>query len=341
MAVPALLDELLRAPGPSGGEEPVSAVVRRECAAFAEVEGDLSGSTVALVRGTGGGPLLALFAHVDAIGVAVSHVEPDGHLAVLRLASWSAAAAVGQRMEILAGERRVPGVVARRSAEGDLDWTGVYVDIGASSADEALALVTPGDPAVLVGSPVELAGGRLLSAALDNRASVYAALEALRRLAADPPACDVALVACVQEEGSGLGAATASFRLQPGLALVADVTWATDVPAADARPHGAHALGSGPAIMRGPVVHPRVAALLLEAARAESIAHTIEVAKATQTDADEIHRTGAGVPTGVVSIPLRYMHTAGEVAQLSDVEDCSRLLEAFARRVEPGLDLTR
>jgi endoglucanase len=341
MAIPALLEELLLAAGPSGSEEAVSAVVRRHAGAFADVGGDVSGSTSAVVRGTAGGPLLAVFAHVDEIGMAVSHIEDDGLLAVLRLASWDAAVAVGQRVEILAGERRVPGVVARRSAEGELDWKGIYVDVGAASGDEAGSLLTPGDPAVLVGPPVQLAGGRVASKSLDNRASVYAALEALRRLAADPPACDVVLVASVQEEGSGLGAATSAFRLGPDLALVADVTWATDIPAGDVRTHGAHALGSGPAIMRGPTVHPLVTKLLLDAAREEGIAHTIEVAKLTATDADEVHRTGAGVPTGVVSIPLRYMHTANEVVQISDAEDCARLLEAFARRVEPGLDLAR
>jgi endoglucanase len=341
MAVPTLLDELLRAPGPSGAEDRVSAVVRRACEAFCDVQGDVSGSTIARVAGRGAGPLLAVFAHVDAIGMAVSHVEPDGQLAVLRLASWSPAAAVGQRVEILAGEHRVPGVVARRSAEGDLEWTGVYVDVGAGSAEEALELVTPGDPAVLDAAPVELAGGRLASGALDNRASVYAAIEALRRLAADPPAGDVALVASVQEEGSGLGAAAAAFALAPAVAVVADVTWATDVPAADVRRHGAHALGSGPAVMRGPSMHPVVTELLLAAAREEGIAHTIEVATPTQTDADVVHRAAGGVPTGLVSIPLRYMHTASEVVQLSDVDACSQLLEAFAHRLQPGLDLIR
>jgi endoglucanase len=342
VAIPPLLDELLRAAGPPGAEGAPTAIVRREAARFAEVSGDVSGSTTAVVHGTAGGPLLAVFTHVDEIGLAVSHVEDDGQLAVLRLASWRAERAVGQRIEILAGDRRVPGVVARRVREGELEWPGIYVDVGATSRDEALGLVTPGDPAVLVGPPVELAGGRAMSKSLDNRASVFAALEALRRLAAEPPACDVALVATVQEEGSGLGAQTSAFRLAPDVALVVDVTWATDVPAADVRLHGSHALGSGAAVMRGsPSVHPVVARLLLDAARAQAIEHTIEVAKETHTDADEVHRAGAGVPTGVVSIPLRYMHSASELVQLSDIDACSRLIEAFARRLEPGLDLMR
>ena len=341
MAIPPLLEALLRAAGPSGTEDAVSAIVRREAASFAEVSGDVSGSTTAVVRGTAGGPLLAVFAHVDEIGMAVSHVEGDGQLAVLRLAHWSAAAAVGQRVEILTRGGRVPGVVARSSTEGELDWTAVYVDIGAASEEEALQLVTPGDAAVLSGPPLELAGDRIASKGLDNRASVFAALEALRRLGADPPVCDVALVASVQEEGSGLGAETSAFRLAPDLALVVDVTWATDVPAADVRLHGAHALGSGAAVMRSPTVHPRLAELLLEAAVEGQIDHTIEAAKATHTDADVVHRAGAGVPTAVVSIPLRYMHTANEIAQLSDIEACSRLIEAFARRLEPDLDLVR
>ena len=339
--IPALLDELLRAPGPSGSEDAVAAIVRREAEAFAEVSGDVSGSTTAVVRGTAGGSLLAVFAHVDEIGLAVSHVEENGFLAVLPLASWKARSAARQRVDVLAGQGRVPGVVARRAREGELEWTGVYLDIGASSAAEALRLVTPGDSAVLVSEPIELANGRVASKALDNRASVFAALEALRCLAADPPHLDVALVACVQEEGSGLGSETTAFRLAPEIALVVDVTYATDVPAADVSLHGAHALGSGAAVMRSPTVHPRLAELLLEVARADGIDHTIEAAQATHTDADGVHRAGGGVPTAVVSIPLRYMHTANEIAQLTDLDACARLIEGFARRLEPGLDLVR
>jgi endoglucanase len=342
MSLPPLLEELLRAGGPPGAEGAVAAIARREAAAFADVSADANGSTTASVRGSGGGPLLAVFAHADEIGLAVSHVEDDGALAVLRLASWRAEQAAGQRVEILAAGGAVPGVVARRTRDGDLEWRDLYVDIGAGSREEALALVSPGDPGVLAGPPLELPGGRVMSKALDNRASVFAALEALRRLAADPPACDVVLVATVQEEGSGLGAETSAFRLAPDVALVVDVTWATDVPAADVRLHGDHRLGSGAAVMRGsPSVHPAVAERLLAAAREEGIPHTVEVAKETHTDADSVHRTGAGVPTGVVSIPLRYMHSPNEVAQLADVDACSLLLEAFARRLEPGLDLVR
>jgi len=339
--IPPLLDELLRAPGPSGFEGPVAAIVRREASGFAEVSGDVHGSTTAVVRGTGGGGLLAIFAHCDEVGGMVSHVDDDGFLSLHKLGTFEAATLVDRHVEVVSGGNMVPGVVHRRSSKGKPAWNDLYLDIGADDRASALALVALGDPVVQVGPPVELAGGRIAAKACDNRAGVYAALEALRALAAEPPAWDVALVASVQEEGSYAGARTTAFRLAPDAALVVDVTWATDTPGANPHEHGHHRLGGGPSILRGPAIHPALAERLVAAAVATGLPYTTEVAEISFTDADAVYSTGAGVPSCVASLPMRRYHSPAETVQLSDVAACTRLAQAFALGLEPALDLRR
>ena len=339
--IPPLLDELLRAFGPTGHEDDVAAIVRREVAGFAEVSGDVLGSTTAVVRGGGAGRLLAIVAHCDEVGAMVSLVDDDGLLALHGLGTWDARTLVDQRVEVKGRNGRVPGVVGSRKTGGKVSWGDLYVDIGAPGGAEARELVAGGDPVVVVGPPVELAGGRIASKACDNRVSVWAGIEALRVLAADPSAWDVALVASVQEEGSYAGARTATSRLSPDAALILDVTWATDTPDANPREHGAHALGSGAAILRGPSVHPRLADRLVATVEGLGDPHTIEVAATSLTDADVVYAGGAGVPTCVASIPMRRYHSPAETVQLADVEAVGRLAAAFARSLEPELDLVR
>jgi endoglucanase len=339
VAIPPLLAELLRAPGPSGCEDAVAAIVRREAASFgAEVERDPLATTVARVRGTTGDRLLALFAHADQVGLAVRRVREDGLLEVARLASWDATAALYQRVEIVAEAGAVPGVVVR-SGTGELEWGALLVDVGAADAEAASGLVAPGDPAVLAAPPLELAGGRIAAPALDDRAGLYAALEALRALAADPPEWDVALVATSQEEPSASTAGAVAQRLAPDVAVVVEATFAADAPGPE--PWGDPRLGGGPALFRGPVVHPGVTAGLLAAASGEGIEVSIEAGQSTWSDADTVFVAAGGIPTALVSIPLRYMHTACEVVQLDDVAAVARLLEAYARSLGPGFDPLR
>jgi putative aminopeptidase FrvX len=340
--IPELLDRLLRAPGPSGTEDGAAAVVREAAAALgASVETDVLGSTVATV-GTEG-PLLALVAHVDQIGMGVSGIGDDGLLAVYRLAAWSPRVAIGQRVRVLGAAGEVAGVVGLRSAEVEKpEFSDLYVDIGASDGEEARALVGQGDPIVFDAPPVELAGGRFASCAIDNRLSVWVGLETLRRVAAEPAACRVALVATVQEEVYGTASAGPPLRtLEPDLAVALDVTYATDVPEGDPSEAGRHRLGGGPAIYRGGVMHPRIVERLREAADTAGVAYSIETGMASHTDADVFYSEGAGIPAGLVSVPIRRMHTPVETMQLSDAEDAIRLLDAFARGLGPDLDLAR
>jgi len=330
MPVPGLLHELLSAPGASGYEEPVHDIVRREAAGIgAELTKDVLGSTTAVVRGTSGGRMLALFAHADQVGMTVRDAGEDGLLTVAPLANWRAADALGQRARITTRAGEVRGVVVAQR-DGKPAWERLRIDIGAGGRDEALALVRPGDAVVLEGAPALLPNGRILSAALDDRVGVFVGLEVLARIAADRAEWDVALVVSGQEETGTHGSArVASERLAPAAAIVIETTYAGDAPGV--APWGDVRLGGGPTVFRGPVVSPIVAEGLLAVAHEAGIAVAIESGGATHTDADDVFTTGAGVPCGIVCVPLRYMHTAGEIAQLSDVDSAARLVEAYAR----------
>ena len=153
----------------------------------------------------------------------------------------------------------------------------------------------------------------------------------------------MAALAVVQEEvGDFAGARTAAFVLEPAIAIAVDVTHATDIRGGDPDEEGDHRLGGGPALMRGPSMHPQIFDLLYETAEAEGIAFTVEVSRGhTNTDADAVYLSRMGVATGLVSIPVRYMHTPVETVDLDDVEAAVRLLVAFARRLEPGRSFAR
>jgi putative aminopeptidase FrvX len=340
MGVPDLLAELLVAPGASGYEDAVQVIVRREAEALgAEISTDVLGTTIAIVKGTTGGRTLGLFAHADQVGMSVRDAGSDGLLTVAQLAKWRPGDARGQRVRITTATGEVRGVVVA-PLEGELSWEVLRVDIGATDREHALGLVRPGDPIVLDGRPEALPNGRVLSGALDNRIGIYSGLEVLRRVAADPPDWDVALVVTVQEENNHGGARVTAQRLSPDVAIVIEVTYAGDAPGH--APWGADVgLGGGPTVFRGPVVSPIVGDALLAIAARDGITVAIETGPATHTDADDVFTAGHGIASGIVCIPLRYMHTAGEIVQLSDVDDASRLLEAYARSLDAGTSFLR
>jgi putative aminopeptidase FrvX len=330
VALPETLDALLRAHGPSGHEHLAYDAVREAVGDVAEIASDSVGNLV--VTRSADGPLLALFAHLDVIGLAVAHVPDDALIPVHQLGGIRASLAYGQRVEIRTRAGSVPGVIARKLKDNEkVEWEQLYVDIGARDGEEARTLVAPGDPMVIVGDPVELAGGRIASRSLDNRASVYVALEAVRRL----EGVNVALVASAQEELGHFGARAATYALRPAVAVAIDVTYATDVPSHEASVGGDHRLGGGPAIFRGPLVNPRLFELLVEAAEAEGISYTVETGMDSHTDADDTYTSREGVPTALVSIPLRNMHSPVEIVELADLEACIRLLVSFASRLRP------
>jgi putative aminopeptidase FrvX len=351
MPLPDVLRSLLTAPGPSGYEREAARVFADAAAPFAEVSTDVMGTTVARVKGTGDGPLLAVIGHIDEIGVLVSHIDDKGFLWFIGVGGWDPMILVGQRVEVMTRAGRIPGVVGKKpihllqddERKKAPELKQLHIDIGAKDGDEAKSMVRIGDVAVISGDPVELPNDRIVSRAMDNRLGAYVAYEVARQVAesADAPG-DVAAVAAVQEEITLGGAGTTAFSLQPDVAIVVDVTFETGQPGVEVKTIGESPFGSGPAITRGSTIHPAVFDRLVDAAEAAGIAHTIAPsARHTGTDADAVHLARGGIPTGVVSIPLRHMHSPVEMVQLDDVAGTARLIAEFARRLEPGTSFTR
>jgi endoglucanase len=349
VAVPDLLRALLVAPGPSGHEEEPTRIWREAASAFAEVTSDTLGTSYARVRAGEGAPTLAIVGHIDEIGIAITNVEQNGLLSFTTVGGISPETLHGQRFELLTASGRLPAAIVRRRLypeqvrdRGRLEHADLHLDIGASSREEAEQLVRVGDAGVWGGAPVELPNGRLLSKALDNRLGAYIALEAARRIAEAGARVDAVAVAAVLEELGTYGARAAAFSLAPDVAIVVDVTPATDVPGGKPERAGAIELGMGAMIARGPTLNKKLTDLLSETAEAEGIAHAFEVySRETHTDADEFHLARAGIPTGLLSVPTRYVHTPNELCDLADVEAIIALIAAFAARLTPETSFLR
>jgi putative aminopeptidase FrvX len=352
MPTPELLDKLLRAPGPSGHEAGPAKVWRDGCAAFAEdVRGDKVGSSVARVPGTAGGPTLAIIGHIDEIGVHVTHIEDEGYLRFGEVGGWDPIQLVGQRVRLATRGGDVVGVIGRKpihlikADERDRapKTKDLHIDVGAADADEARRMVRIGDVGVIDADPVSLANDRLVSRSLDNRIGCFVAAEAARLIAAAGGAPgDVLALAVAQEETTFAGARTSAFGLDPDLAIVVDVTHATDQPGVELGPVTTHKLGSGPVIARGTSLHPVVTDLLHDTGEREELPFSVEsLGRATGTDADAVHATRTGIPTGLVSVPLRYMHSAVELASLSDIDAAAKLIAAFAQRLTADISFER
>jgi len=353
MPAPELLHGLLTAAGPSGHETDPARVWREGCAAFAgKVAADHVGSSLARVSGTvSDGLTLAVIGHIDEIGVHVSHIDDDGYLRFGEVGGWDPLVLVGQRIRIATRAGSIPGVIGRKpihlmkgpDREKVPAIKDLHIDIGAKDSEQARELVRVGDVGVIDAEPIEMPNQRLVSRALDNRIGCYVAARAAQLVAEGGGAPgDVVALAVAQEETTFAGARASAFALQPDLAIVVDVTFATDQPGIDLGPITRHPLDSGPVIARGTALHPRVSELLHDTAEREGLPFTVEsLGRMTGTDADAVHISRAGIPTGLVSIPIRYMHSPVELASLADIEAGAKLIAAFAQALEPSMSFAR
>ena len=348
----AFLERLLDAAGPSGFEVRPARAWREEASSFAaDVRVDVSGNSYASVNPSGR-PHVMLAGHIDEIGLQVTHIDEKGFVYVAEIGGWDPQVLVGQRVTILGRMGDVPGVIGKKAIHlmtvedraKASKTKELWVDVGVSSAEEAKALgLRVGDPMVLSQRMLRLAGDRIASRAIDDRIGAYVVLEAARLVAQAPGQASVTAVATAQEEigYSGGGARTSAYSLEPDVALVVDVTFSTDVPDVEKKELGDHKIGGGPVLSRGSSAHDGVFEMLAAVAEQEGIPCTIQASpKYTRTDADGIFLTRAGVPTGLVSVPNRYMHSPNEVVSLADLHNTARLLAAFIRRLTPDTDFT-
>jgi putative aminopeptidase FrvX len=342
-----VLRDLLTARGPSGYETAPASVWREAASGFAQVSTDVVGTPHALVAPRRGfqkdARRLLVMGHIDEIGLIVTHIDDDGYLWFREVGGWDAQILVGQRVVLDTRDGTVGGVIGKKpihllrdeERKKVAEIRDLHIDIGARNGEEARKLVRIGDVAVIDAEPLELPNGRLVSRALDNRLGSFVALEAARLVAeAGGAKWEIAAVAAAQEETTFGGSRTSAFSLKPDAAIVVDVTHATDAPGIDIKEAGKHELGTGPVVTRGSTLNNAVFELLVDAGEAEKIPFTVEASgRATGTDADAVHLSRGGVPTGLVSIPIRYMHSPVELVQLEDVHASARLIAAAALRL--------
>jgi putative aminopeptidase FrvX len=353
---PDTLRRLLQARGPSGYETAPAAAWCAAAEAFgAHVQVDLVGTPSARVDARGEAPharRLVVMGHIDEIGLIVTHIDDEGYLWFREVGGWDAQILVGQRVVLSTRTGDLPGVIGKKpihllreeERKKVAEVRDLHIDIGAKDGAQARELVRIGDVAVIDGDPLELPNGRVASRALDNRLGSFVALEAARLVAEKGGAADwdVVAVAAAQEETTFGGSRTSAFSLQPHAAIVVDVTHATDAPGIEVKQAGKHELGSGPVLSRGSTLNPRLSELIYDTAEREGIPFTVEaIGRNTGTDADAIHLSRGGVPTALVSIPLRYMHSPVELVQLQDVHACARLIAAAAMTLDSDTSFAR
>jgi putative aminopeptidase FrvX len=345
------LKTLLDTPGPSAFEAAPARLWRTEAGRFAgQVEADVSGNSLATVN-PDGRPRVMFAGHIDEIGVMVTHIDDDGFLSFDAIGGWDPQVFVGQRVRLLGRGGPVIGVVGKKAIhimekedrEKVSKVEDLWIDVGATSRGEAERRLRIGDPGVLAAGVMEFPNDRLVSRSIDNRIGAFVVLEALRLLAEESAglAASVTAVATTREEiaSHGGGARSSAVALEPEVAIVIDVTHATDYPGIEKRRHGDYRLGGGPVLSRGASVSEVVFELLAAAADAEKIPYSIEAAsRDTHTDAEAIFNAHRGVATALVSVPNRYMHSPNEMIALEDLERTARLLAAFARRLRPDTD---
>ena len=215
--------------------------------------------------------------------------------------------------------------------------TDLWIDIGAKDGKEAKELVAIGDPVTYDANFEELRNGLAVSRGFDNKAGAWVVAEALRRISRSKKKCKAAIhsVATVQEEVGLRGARTSTFGVDPLVGIAVDVTWAMDHPSVDKRQVGECDLGGGPVITRGANVNPVVFERLVQVAKKNKIPHQIQAEPGgTGTDANAMQLSRAGVATGLVSVPQRYMHTPVEIVALKDLDNTAKLLAEFALTVD-------
>jgi endoglucanase len=299
----------------------------------------------------GGSPTIMLDGHLDEIGLIVQYIDDDGFIYISPIGGWDPQVLVGQRIRFLGRGGDIVGVVGKKPIHlmknSDRDhaskMTDLWVDVGATNRAEVEGRLTIGDAGVIDSKSVDFPNGRLVSRSIDNRIGAFVVLEALRRYSENPGPARVVAAATVQEEIAwhGGGALVCAHCINPQMAIVVDVTFATDHPNLEKKELGEHKMGSGPVISRGALISPVVFDLIRDTAQSKKIPFSVHaVGRDTSTNADAIHIAREGVATALISIPNRYMHSPNEMISLEDVDKTATLLAEACRAVPATIDLT-
>lgn len=343
------LQRLVETPSPSGYEHDVQRLVRERIAPWCDsVRTDVMGNVFGL-RHPAGRPRIMLAGHCDQIGFIVQYITDDGFLHIEPIGGVDPVVATSQRVAIMTKAGLVPGVIGRKAIhlmdEEDRKRVpkmhDLFLDIGAKNKEDALRLVALGDAGVFVQPYVELANERAVSMAFDNKMGTWIVTEVLRLLHGRELAASVIGVSTVQEEIGLRGAQTSAFASEAEVGIALDVAHGTDTPGIEKKRAGDYHVGRGPMIARGANINPRVFELLVAAAEGEGIPYQVASApRGTGTDANVMQISRGGMATGLLSVPLRYMHTPNELLALEDLENTARLLAAFCARLKSEQDFT-
>ncbi len=336
------LKALAEAPSPSGYEQPVQKVFRKYIEAHVdEVKTDVLGNTFGLIKGQGKGILTVMLAgHCDEVGFMVKYIDDNGFLYFSSIGGVDDQLLPGKRVWIHSQKKPVMGVIGRKpihlidpkDREKVIQAYNQFIDIGARDKKEAEKLVKIGDPVTFDGGLEKLSGDRIISRGFDDKVGSFVVAEVLRRIGErkERPRCMVYGVSTVQEELGLRGATTSAYQIQPDIGIAVEVGHASDYPDMDKKRFGEYKLGAGPIIARGANINPAVYDLLIKTAGKMRIpVQILGAPRPTGTDANVIQLSRKGVATGLVSVPLRYMHTPTEVLSLKDLEAACELLVGF------------
>jgi putative aminopeptidase FrvX len=343
------LRQLVETPSPSGYEYDVQKLVRERIRPWCDsVRTDVMGNVFG-VRQSEGRPRVMLAGHCDQIGFIVNYITDDGFLYFEPIGGVDPVVATSQRLSIMTRQGPVPGVIGRKAIHlmDDEDKKKVpkihdlYIDIGATSKADALKLVAVGDAGIFLQPYLELANDRAVSMAFDNKMGTWIVTETLRLLKDREFAACVIGVSTVQEEIGLRGATASAFSSEADVGIALDVGHATDTPGIEKKRAGDLQVGGGPMIFRGANINPRVFDLLIMTAEEEEIPYqVVSAARGTGTDANAMQLSRGGMATGLLSVPLRYMHTPNELLSLVDLENTALLLAAFCARLTEDDDFT-
>jgi putative aminopeptidase FrvX len=326
---------LLATPSPSGYERPIQDVVRDYVASFSDtVTTDTHGNVIA-AKNPDASMRVMLAGHCDQIGFLVTHVDKEGFIYLQPIGGWDAQVLLGQKLTIWSDDGPIFGVIARKpihlltpeQRKQVAEIKDLWLDIGAKDEDDARAKVRIGDPVTLELGYHDMPNELASSPAMDNKAGLWVVIEALRRAATGSLKVGLFAVSTVQEEIGLRGARTSAYGIDPHVGVAVDVTHATDCPTIDKNQNGDIRLGKGPVIYRGPNMNPVVTQRLMDTAEAKEIDFQLAaIGRATPNDANALQVTRAGMATGLVSIPNRYMHSPVEMISLPDMDRAADLL---------------
>lgn len=316
-----LLKKLLKAFGPSGNEENIREIIKKEIEPYVtKVTQDVMGNLIAFKEGKGKSIMLS--AHMDEIGLIITHIDQKGFLRFASIGGVSDALSIGQRVQFSDG---TIGYISSEPLEKkeDLSLDQMFIDIGAKNKKQAEKKVLIGDAASFYG-PLIVNNNRGISKAMDNRIGCFVLIDIIKKIKKNDN--NIYFVFTVQEELGLRGARTSAYTINPDIGIAVDVTKTGDTPEAKIMEVS---LGEGPAIKildSSIICHPVVKNMLISTAKKCNIPYQLEVLEKGGTDAGAIHLTRSGVPTGAVSIPTRYIHSPGEMVDFDDVKNVIQLL---------------